>query len=129
MPLDAIARQKALLKERVATLESCPPDRFRGRGIVVAAGGAEMFVNAWVLIYVLRRVLRSALPIEVWHLGRKEMSSRMASLLVAEGVVVVDAETMLRRHPARIQDGWQLKVYAVMQSAFAEALLLDADQV
>ena len=53
----------------------------------------------------------------------------MASLLEAEGVRVVDAEIALKRRPARIHDGWQLKIYALMESAFAEALLLDADQV
>src|SRR6188508_1192546 len=112
MQQDTANRQRALLKERVAALRPCPPGRFNGRGIVVAAGGAEVFVNAWVLVFVLRRVLRSTLPIEVWHLGRKEMSPRMASLLEAEGVTVVDAEIALKRQPARIHDGWQLKIYA-----------------
>lgn len=114
---------------RLRTVESCPPGRFAGRGIVICAGGESLFVNAWVLVHVLRRVLHSQLPIEIWHLGRAEMSPRMANLLESLGARVIDARAILNEFPARIHDGWQLKVYALMHSAFRDVLLLDADQV
>ena len=106
-----------------------PDPGSHGRGIVICAGGARMFTNAWVLVWQLRRTLRSTLPIEVWHLGPEEMSSGMHAMLEDLGASVVDAHAVLRRFPARISDGWQLKAYALVMSGFREVLLLDADNV
>jgi hypothetical protein len=105
------------------------PDRFAGRGIVIAAGGSAVFTNAYVLIDVLRNTLGCRLPIEVWHFGPAEMSPAMASLLEGLGVTLVDAEPLIRQHGAAVRDGWQLKPFALLWSSFAEVLLLDADQV
>lgn len=121
--------RQSLLQHRMATLQPYPEARFSGRGLVVCAGGVQMFTNAWVLIHLLRRTLGSLLPIELWHLGPHEMSSGMAQLLEGLDVRVVDASAVLVQHPARIVDGWQLKPYALMHSSFAEVLMLDADQV
>jgi hypothetical protein len=107
---------------------ACPPDRFDDRGIVICAGGVRYFTCAFVLIRVLRH-LGVTLPIQVWHLGQREMSAEMRRLLVAEGVEVVDAETVLARHPARLAGGWPLKPYAILHSRFREVLYLDADTV
>lgn len=100
-----------------------------GRGIVICAGGLQIFTNAWVLVRHLRKVLRCELPIEVWHLGREEMSSGMRGMLEDEGATVIDALSFLSRFPARISDGWQLKPYALMTSGFREVLMLDADNI
>lgn len=106
-----------------------PDGRFEGRGIVICAGGVRYFTCAWVLIAILRRVHRTVLPIQVWHLGRREMSEEMRILLTEEGVEVVDAETTAARYPARLAGGWPLKPYAIAQSRFREVLYLDADTV
>ncbi|MBX9775208.1 MAG: alpha-1,3-mannosyltransferase family protein [Xanthobacteraceae bacterium] len=106
-----------------------PADRFAGRGIVVCAGGPRYFTCAWVLIWMLRRVHRVALPIQVWHLGRCEMSEEMQMLLEENDVEVVNAETIIAQHPARIAGGWPLKPYAIQHSRFREVLYLDADTV
>jgi hypothetical protein len=103
--------------------------RFDGRGIVICAGGERYFTCAWVLINVLRRVHNCTLPIQVWHLGRQEMSEEMRLLLVEEGVDVVDAETIVARYPARLRGGWPLKPYAIANSRFREVIYLDADTV
>jgi len=100
-----------------------------GRGIVICAGGVQMFTNAWVLVWQLRKVLGCQLPIEVWHLGDAEMSTGMRSMLEELGAHVVDAYAVLARFPARIVDGWQLKPYALIMSGFREVLMLDADNV
>ncbi|MEP9390171.1 hypothetical protein [Mesorhizobium sp. KR9-304] len=100
-----------------------------GRGIVICAGGVRMFTNAWVLVWQLRRVLGCELPVEVWHLGRGEMSTGMRGMLENLGAKVVDAHDVLLRFPARIADGWQLKPYALIMSGFREVLMLDADNV
>jgi hypothetical protein len=81
------------------------------------------------LVWVLRKVLRCALPIEIWHLGPQEMSHGMKNMLEGLGAKVVDAFAVLSRHPADIRDGWQLKAYAVIRSDFREVLLLDADNL
>jgi len=117
------------LERRLAAPADYPQDRFEGRGIVICAGGQRYFTCAWVLISVLRKVHRCPLPIQIWHLGRAEMSEEMGTLLAEHGVEVVDAETVLARYPARVAGGWPLKPYAIMQSRFREVLYLDADTV
>ncbi|MEI9899473.1 MAG: hypothetical protein WDN31_04295 [Hyphomicrobium sp.] len=118
------------LRVRLETLAaSVDPASFSGRGIVIPAGGAQVFVNAYVLISVLRRHLHCALPIEVWHFGGGELSPRMKSLLRALDVETVDAAPLIREKGANVRDAWQLKPFALLWSRFAEVLLLDADQV
>jgi hypothetical protein len=106
-----------------------PAGRFQGRGIVICAGGPRYFTCAWVLIWTLRRVYRIDLPIQVWHLGRSEMSEEMRLLLEEFRVEVVDAEAVIARFPARVAGGWPLKPYAIAHSRFREILYLDADTV
>jgi hypothetical protein len=77
---------------------------------------------------MLRR-LGCVLPIEVWHLGKAEMSEEMAKLLAPMGVKVVDGLKVRRKYPLRELNGWELKPYALLHSRFREALLLDADNV
>lgn len=115
----------------VATSEWLDSRKFwgSGRGIVICAGGTQMFTNAWVLVWLLRRVLGCTLSMEIWHLGPSEMSSGMRGILEDNGATVVDASAVLRRYPAQISDGWQLKPYALIMSGFREVLMLDADNV
>ena len=55
------------------------------------------------------------------------MSAGMRALLEPYGVRCVDGLAVRRVHPARRLAGWELKCYALLHSAFAEVLLLDAD--
>jgi glycosyltransferase involved in cell wall biosynthesis len=114
--------------EAKASAPPYPSDRFSGRGIVVCAGGARLFTCAWVLLRVLRELLKSTLPVQVWHLGPQEMDWRMSGLLGELGVEVVDAWRVgdPEERPAR---GWTLKPFAMLHSPFREVLLLDADNV
>jgi hypothetical protein len=122
-----ISALRKALSERLRSPTPYPSDRFEGRGIVICAGGPRYFTCAWVLISLLRRVYRIELPIQVWHLGRREMSEEMRLLLEEESVEVVDAETVIARYPARVSGGWPLKPYAIQHSRFREVLYLDAD--
>ena len=117
------------LRRRLAAPAKYPDDRFSGRGIVTCAGGQRYFTCAWMLIWVLRRVVGSKLPIQVWHLGRAEMSEGMQIILEEQGVEVIDAEKVVARCPARVSGGWSLKPYAIAQSRFREVLFLDADTI
>ena len=117
------------LRDRIESPKRYTADRFDGRGIVICAGGPRYFTCAWVLISVLRHIHAVNLPIQVWHLGRGEMSEEMRLLLEEMRVEVVDAESVIARFPARIAGGWPLKPYAIQQSRFREVLYLDADTV
>jgi hypothetical protein len=111
-------------------IESIPayPHCYEGRGIVICGGGQKYFTNAWVSINMLRH-LGCKLPIQLWHLGRKEMGEQMKNLLMPLGVECVDAYKTRKNFPARILQGWSLKPYAIVQSPFREVLFLDADNM
>lgn len=113
--------------EFIAGIPPCP-DAFAGRGIVICAGGARMYSNAWVCVQMLRR-LGCSLPIELWHLGEEEMDGTMENLVRPLGVVCVNARTQAASWPAQVPGAWPLKPYALINSRFAQALLLDADVV
>lgn len=119
----------AELRRRQAAPAICPEGRFAGRGIVTCAGGLRYFTCAWMLIWTLRRKLGCSLPIQVWHLGRREISEGMQLILEELGVEVVDAEQMISLYPARVSGGWPLKPYAIANSRFQEVLFLDADTI
>lgn len=104
------------------------PNKWQGRGIVVCGGGVRYFTNAWVCINMLRH-LGCRLPVQLWHLGAKEMDATMARLMVPLGVECVDASTVRREHPARILSGWELKPYSILHAPYREVLFLDADNV
>jgi hypothetical protein len=105
------------------------PRRVRGRGIVIAGGGAY-FTAAYVAVRILRRV-GCELPIQLWHLAG-EVDAARRRLLRPLGVRCINADAVVRRYPFRFCEGhwwkgWQLKPYAVAHSSFREVLFLDAD--
>ena len=104
------------------------PGGFRGRGIVIPGGGPTYFTNAWVCIHILRS-RGCHLPIQLWHLGPREMDDPMRELLKPLGVECIDALEVRKQFPARILNGWELKPYAILHCPFEEVLLLDADNV
>jgi ADP-heptose:LPS heptosyltransferase len=111
-------------------IKQFPTERpvWKGRGIVICGGGVKYFTNAWVGLNMLRRT-GCTLPVEVWHLGKNEMTDRMSKLLSTLGAKTVDALKIQRTHPMRLLNGWALKPYSIFHSTFNEVLLLDADNV
>jgi hypothetical protein len=99
-----------------------------GRGIVIPAGGMRYFPCAWVCIRVLR-ALGCKLPIELWHVGRQELSAGMRALVEPFGVACVDATAVAASRPPRFLSGWPIKSFALMHTGFREVLLLDADNM
>lgn len=99
------------------------------RGIVICGGGERYLPGVWVLLQELR-CLGCQLPVEVWHLGKKEMPPLWRRQFeTLPGVLLVDARQVRARHPARILNGWELKPYSIIHCRFREVLLLDADNV
>lgn len=118
----------AALSAAASSPSEFPTGRFDGRGIVICAGGARMFTCAWICIGMLRH-LGCTLPVEVWHLGPKELGAPMRGLLNEVGAEAIDAHEVAKRHAVRRLGGWELKSYALLNSRFSEVLLLDADNV
>jgi len=101
--------------------------RGRGKGIVVVAGGPTYGALALRLVNSLR-AHGSTLPIEVFHLGQREMQcDEMRELASYEGVSTRD---LLALHPTLPQAegfGYAAKPLAIAASSFEEVLLCDAD--
>lgn len=105
-----------------------PQGRFDGRGIVFCAGGERLFVNLWVNLCLLRRVLKCDMPVEVWHFGSEELSPSMAALLRPFNIQVMDGEKYAKDLPSAGEwRGFALKTTAIIQSRFREVLFLDTD--
>jgi Mannosyltransferase putative len=117
------------LRQVVATEHPYPTGRFADRGIVICGGGARILTCAWVAINVLRRVVDCQLPIQLWHIGPGELGELEAALFGELDIEIVDALEVRRTWPARTLGGWELKPYALVNSRFEQALLLDADNV
>ena len=101
---------------------------WQGRGIVICAGGVRYFLCAWVCINMLRKQ-GCHLPVELWHLNDAEVNDTMRTMVEALGVTCINAQEVRKLYPARILNGWEIKAFALLHSAFREVLLLDADNV
>jgi len=115
-----------LQDEALALAQPYPAGRFRGRGIVTCAGGPRYFTCAWVLVRMLRDVLKTNLPIQVWHLGAAEMDPLMRALLERYGAEVVDACSAGCGPPPA---GHAIKPFAILHSRFEELVFVDADNL
>jgi len=105
-------------------LESEPPD-CTGCGIVIAGGGKYLSWS-WVLCRRLRE-LGCELPIQVWHIGEKEMPVWAAKSFAEMGVETVNVLNVLKKHMVRQMSGWVLKNYAVTHSPWRHVMFIDAD--
>jgi len=111
----------------ITTIQEYPGGQ-QGRGIVICGGGIRLFTSAWVCINMLRRA-GCTLPIEIWHLGSREMDDRMRAIVAPLDVDCVDAWETRKKFPARILNGWELKAYSLLHCKFEEVILFDADNV
>ena len=125
---DEWREHRARLEAVAARCEPYPRERFAGRGVVICGGGWKYLPGAYVCVRMLRE-LGCGLPVELWHLGGKEMPGCFASAFGGLGVEMVDAMRVAREHPCRLLRGWELKCYSVLHCRFREVLLLDADNV
>lgn len=113
-----------LIKDR-GVLREPPPLESEGRGIVISGGG-KYLDWAWVNCRWTRH-LGVTLPIQVWHLGPKEIPNWARQHFEALDVQLVDAHEVRRTHWHRRLIGWHLKQYAAMRCPWREVLSLDAD--
>lgn len=75
--------------------------RFQGRGIVVTASGqiSGQAIGAYVTVYILRKVLKCDLPIEVFFVGPREtFSGKLQAKLRELGNVKVCIDAYIYIH-------------------------------
>lgn len=121
-------------KSFVAALPPYPGENtYSDRGIVIVAGG-KYLENALVQIKMLRAA-KSALRIQVWHLGKGEMTPAQLALLQPYNVETRDFEDYVGAdtlRPIQANVGlrlFQLKPLAVLHSDLKDIMLLDSDNV
>ena len=107
-------------------------DRFNGRGIVIVAGNAQSMKRVKVILNALKK-LGSNMPIELhyWADEMSEKSKQEISSLWSE--MYFNDLSALSNILKTDHDGpfinYQLKTAAVVNSRFAEPLLLDSDNI
>lgn len=106
-------------------------DRFQGRGIVIVAGNHSTLKRVHVLLKALKR-LGSKLPVEI-HFWKEEMNDekRQALLAISPDIHfndLSDPSNILRTEWA-FNGNFQFKTAALINSRFAEPLLLDSDNI
>jgi alpha 1,2-mannosyltransferase len=117
------ARYYALFQEALAAPAELP-GRGRGRGIVTCA--SQKFAPfVWILVRSLR-FYGCDLPIELWHMAG-EINGPFRRWLEPYGVTVRDAGALPWGRHRAFNGAHGFKPYAIVQSAFADVLFLDAD--
>jgi len=99
---------------------------FNGRGIVICTGDRHYnLVRSSIDIF--RNVLNCTLPIEIFYIGYKDISTEhIDELLSIPDVYVNDIKTYFDNDIVNI-GGWAVKSFALLASRFEEAILMDAD--
>ena len=125
---------RELLTEAYARFPAYPEGRYRGRGIVLCAGGAVHLSNAYVCMKFLREF--TDLPIELFYVGEAEMPKTVRELLRKDFAPItltdITQPQFQLAHPflyVRHFRGFQIKPYALLHSSFEEIFYIDADNI
>ncbi|KAI1317176.1 hypothetical protein EDD11_008868 [Mortierella claussenii] len=102
-------------------------DTFKGKGIVFCAGNGQ-FEFVVTSIQAVRNRLKSALPIQVFHMGDNDLSPERQQYLrdMASGIEVLDVTDFLDNDYMQL-GGWAIKPFAMLASSFEEVMFVDAD--
>lgn len=95
-----------------------------GRGIVIATG--NHYCPFAVHLIKSLRFFNCSLPVEVWYNGPKDLNATSISKL--QSLPGVRIRNIKELFPIPME-GWDVKPFALLASAFQEVLLLDADTV
>ncbi|KAF2858743.1 glycosyltransferase family 71 protein [Piedraia hortae CBS 480.64] len=106
-------------------------NRFSGRGIVVCAGNERSLLRLWVLLRMLNQV-RTSLPVEVHYYGDEELSPKNRTDLSAEYKNLYFSDlsgpnAFLKTGHENFWINYNVKLASLLNSRFAEPLLLDSD--
>ena len=115
----------------LATPLDYPEGSYRGRGIVMCAGGYRLLANAFVSVRRIRRL--SQLPVELFYAGDEELPPPVRARLESDfpGLACRDICSCQDLLPAKVRDfrGFHMKPFAILQASFREVLWLDADNL
>lgn len=110
--------------------ESLPPiPRFEKERGVVTTGGGKYWPGTWVQASILREVGWTG-EIQAWYLGEPERNDFWQNELSRLGVTCIDAKDFDKKknyRKYRILNGFEVKLYAVMNSGIEQPLWLDSD--
>ncbi|KAF9431179.1 hypothetical protein BGZ94_007630 [Podila epigama] len=102
-------------------------ESFAGKGIVICAGNNQLAYAATTIV-VLRQVLKTTLPIQVFYNSQFDLDPIAQQYL---GNITTDLEfvdvTEVLDHFQLLLEGWAIKPFALLASRFEEAILIDAD--
>lgn len=105
---------------------------FSGKGIVIA-GNANKYrylTGIYTNVYVIRKLYKSNIPIEIFYVGIKEsFNSKILSLFEELGnIKIIDLMSVINTNVLKSElIGYQTKPLAVLCSSFKEIILMDAD--
>lgn len=106
-------------------------DRFKGRGIVIVAGNEKTLIRTRVIMRALRK-LGSKIPIEL-HYWDNEMNDQSKKEIIETypNTYFNDLADSSNIFPTRyvLTGNYQFKTAALLNSRFAEPLLLDSDNI
>lgn len=99
-------------------------------GIVVPVG-VKNFRFACHLIFILRTVLHSKLPIQIAYAGDGDLplENRKSLLGLVKDIQFLDVLSVLDDESMALDRSWAIKPFAVLASTFEKLILLDADIV
>jgi alpha 1,2-mannosyltransferase len=104
-----------------------PKDTFKGRGIVMLAGG-HYSEYAATSLGVLRES-GSNLPVEVWRRDEREEKHEWCDEIEAEGMACRRLSDYLDTDILEVKDGKEMKIFTMLFSSFEEIIFVDADNM
>lgn len=113
-----------ILQELRDDLPAVP--RFASARGVVTTGGGKYWPGAWIQASILREFGWTD-PIQAWYLGEPERDDFWQEQLHRLGVVCVDAHAVRKNKHYRILNGFEVKLFAVVNSGIEQPLWLDSD--
>jgi len=125
---------RELLDSTSARFPDYPEGRYRGRGIVLCAGGPVHLANAYVCLKFLRNY--TELPVELFYAGPAEMPEGVSALLQNDFAPITLTDITGRRFqeeqpllPISNFRGCQIKPFALLYSSFEEIFYIDVDNI
>lgn len=126
--VDMITEAKATIDTYMEHVPNYNGKKYKGRGIVMVAGGVKYLTCAYVCVRMIR-ANGCTLPIQIWHIGAMELDAEAAALFDGMHVEFVDCMDVMEKNPCRRVGGWEMNPYAIIHSPFREVIFLDADNI
>lgn len=122
--IDAEATRRSHI-EVVKNIPPYPETLYKGRGIVILAGG-RFSPFATTGMGMLREI-GSTLPVEIWMKDKAEEKAGWCKDILQDGMVCRRLSDYM--DTSKMESGYQLKVNSILFSSFEQILFLDADNV